>query len=572
MIIKMNNRRMVMISVVMVAVVAVSTMSASVHLHTTDDLSHAPYLQRAFALPAPQDLTLPGQHIYLSDATIDQINNETAALTPLFDLNNGHAVIDLLIPNVGTWIHQDVTPLFTDAPLALRYSTLIFNAGYDATAPFDDNAVGVYSRITNLPESEHKNTRSINIASIYSTYHLVMNFEPARAEQWRSMLTVNELDPDDKSGLDLDCDKQHTLTSPVAIGNFAAKCVLEGRMHDGFNHFGDETPGYPFKDTTGYMPVNSANNLVDPSRWQPLVTMTGPGVYTGQEFITPQWADTEPYTGIDPRAIRADAPADSNHHDMQKYKAQADDVLRKVALLDDEKKIKAEYFDNKARGSLFFPAVEEIQDTKGFWQLGFLLHMAQFDAGIVAWQEKAIHDAVRPITAIHYIYGDELVDTYDKKDNSPKRIPASQWMPYMNTGDHPEYPSASACFCAAQAQAWRSYYGGGDDIPDINGRPGFQGVLAAGSSSREPHVTPANLVVVHYEKWSEFVKDCGDSRVWSGLHFQAAVDASIAICTDIGNSAYGYFEDLLSGDAPLREPAVKLDADPMRTQPHFTGR
>ena len=389
------------------------------------------------------------------------------------------------------------------------------------------------------------------------------------------MLANNGLDPDDDAGLRPDCSRTHSLDSPIAIGNLAGKCVLEARYSDGFNHFGDETPGQPFHDTTGYTPVNSANELVDPSRWQPLIKQLREGTWVSQQFTTPQWAVTEPYSDIDPREFRAPPPMASDHAFMDEYKAQADEVLAAVANLTDEQKMLVEYFDNKARETLFFPAVEALPRTIDFWQLDFLLHIAQFDASIVGWQEKARYDAVRPVTAIQYLYGDELVPTYST-GGEPRFVPASQWSSYANTGDHPEYPSATACFCAAQAQAWRNYLGG-DQIPDVtmpNGDvvPGFRGVLPAGSSIQEPGVTPANDVVVTYNTWSEYEQDCAESRIWAGLHFRAAVEESLSLCRDIGDSAYEYFMTLLDGTAPLRQPAEKLDADPWRDRPHYTGR
>ena len=128
-----------------------------------------------------------------------------------------------------------------------------------------------------------------------------MAFDPDRELQWRAMMTNNGLDPDDDAGLDLDCSQTHQLDSPIAIGNLASKCVLEARWSDSFNHFGDETPGQPFRDITGYSPVNSANELVDPSRWQPLIKQLREGTWVSQQFTTPQWAVTEPYSDIDER-------------------------------------------------------------------------------------------------------------------------------------------------------------------------------------------------------------------------------------------------------------------------------
>lgn len=524
--------------------------------------------------PSPPSPFAPGQSIYLSDPMINMLTSQLPL--PPFDMDNGNAVFGVIIPNLGTWIHQEVSPHFSDPSLSFRYVTLILNAGYDATAPYHETAVGVYSRIENRPASESVNSYNINVASIYAVYRLALEFDPERESQWRTMLTNNGLDPDDTTGLSLECSQTHQLDSPIAIGNLAGKCVLEGRMSDGFNHFGDETPGQPFKDTTGYQPVNSANELVDPSRWQPLITQLREGTYVSQQFTTPQWAVTEPYSNINPREFRAPPPLASDHAFPDEYKEQTDEVLAAVAALTDEQKMLVEYFDNKARETLFFPPVEALPNTIDFWQLDFLLHIAQFDAGIVAWQEKARYDAARPVTAIQYLYGDETVRTYSTGNGLSTFIPASQWTSYAKTGDHPEYPSATACFCAAQAQAWRHYLGG-DEIPEVtmpNGETvhGYIGVLPAGSSIHEPGVTPANDVVVSYDTWSDYEQDCAESRIWAGLHFRAAVEESLDLCRDIGDTAYEYFSMLLDGTAPLRQPAEKLDPDPWLDRPHFTGR
>lgn len=482
------------------------------------------------------------------------------------DMRNVNVVFNVIIPYLGSWLHEDVTPYFADPSIAFRYVTLILNAGYDATAPYHPTAVGVYSNIDNRPAAEYADDQNINTAIMHAVYRLALEFDPDKKDRWDQMMTSIGLDPNDARGLGLDCSQaNHDLSDPVIIGNFAGKCVLEGRQHDGFNYLGSYAPSgsYPIiPDTTGYKTVNTASELVDPSRWQPLVTRNGE-----QQFVTPQWANTQPYTvGLDPRSIRADAPTSSNYANMQAYKAQADEVLNAVADLTQRQKMIAEFFDNKAREVLFFPPVE-VNDrtlrTADFFRLDFMLHIAQFDAGIVAWQEKARFDAVRPITAIQYLYADDQVRTFDGGT-----VQGSQWTPYVDTGDHPEYPSATACFCAAQAEAWKQFYGGSDDIPTvtIGGQtvPGYVGALPAGSSVYEPGM-PAQPVQLSYAKWSEYVKDCGDSRVWGGLHFRSAVDESIEICTDIGSKAYDYFEALLAGTAtsPL-PPATQLSYDPLR--------
>ena len=547
-----------------VAVLAIGSMIAlDEHLNPGLDTMTIP---QAAAQSGPPPLSqspfAPGQMIYLRDSIIDRITSQPPPFPPIANLETGNAARQAIVPYMAVWLHQEVTPHFSDPTLAFRYVTLSLNAGYDATAPYHETAVGVYSRIENRPASEYENNyTNMNIASMYASYQLFMAFDSDRKPYWDKMLTTYDLDPNDRRGLDLECTQKHTLESPVAIGNLAGKCVIEGRMNDGFNHFGNETNGYPFMDTTGYKPVNSANELVNPSKWQPLILRMGEGQYVTQQFVTPQWANTMPYSDLDPRTIRADPPARSDHTNMTAYKAQADEVLEAISNLDDYQKILAEYFDNKARGTIFSPPLKVIENPRDFWALDFLLHFAEFDAGIVAWQEKARHDAVRPETAIKYIYGDELVPTFGKEGNNTKMVPASQWEPYLYTSNHPEYPSATACFCAAEAQAWKRYLGGDDTIPEVNGKPGFSGILRQGSSIHETGMTPASDIFIKYDTWTDYVRECGDSRVWTGVHFQDAIEESIDICTAIGDKAYEYFQTLLDGTAPQRGPDTKLAAD-----------
>jgi hypothetical protein len=81
-------------------------------------------------------------------------------------------------------------------------------------------------------------------------------------------------------------------------------------------------------------------------------------------------------------------------------------------------------------------------------------------------------------------------------------------------------------------------------------------VRAAGSSRIEPAITPAADTVLQFDTWSDLAADCGQSRVWAGVHFQAAVDASAAICDVFGDMAYDYVMSLIDGTAPERPPSM----------------
>ena len=184
-----------------------------------------------------------------------------------------------------------------------------------------------------------------------------------------------------------------------------------------------------------------------------------------------------------------------------------------------------------------------------FIQLDFLTNMAAFDAGIVIWKWKREYDAVRPFSAIRYIYGDQPVTAWGGPgQGTVTDLPASQWKSYLQVADHPEYPSASTCFCAAHAESARLFLGS-DTL-------GFPVVRPAGSSRIEPGVTPAADTQLVFPTWTAFATDCGQSRVWAGVHFQSAVNESAEFCNVFGDLAYNYLNTLIDGTALERGPSI----------------
>ncbi len=473
-----------------------------------------------------------------------------------FNILYDNVMRDVALPYIVSWLRSDVSPGLNDASVLFRYFTILFNAAFDAVAPYHDTAVGVYSRLGRRPAAQSTTNYFPNVAVMYAVYHSMMEMAPHRTEQWRQMMWSVGLDPDYVI---------ENLASPAGIGHVAARNVLDARRHDGFNHFGDETSGYPFKDTTGFVPVNTALEVIDPSRWQPLLVRPGrSGVYVVQNFVTPQYSVTEPYADIDPREHRVGPPSDSDYTNLEAYRAQAEAVLELSATLTDERKMLVEFFDLKARDIILSPTTKDIDDTIEFVQLGFLLHMAQFDAGIVAWQEKLRYDAVRPITAIRYLYGDELVTAWGGPGRGTVELPASEWVSYVQNADHSDYPSGTTIFCAAYAQAFRRY-SGSEEIEN------FTTVRRVGSSVIEPEVTPGRNLRIEFDTWTEYEETCGESRLWAGVHFRPSVDASLEIGGAFGDAAYDYWETLIDGTAPIRGAARKLDPDPLRDTTDWTG-
>lgn len=356
-------------------------------------------------------------------------------------------------------------------------------------------------------------------------------------------------------GLDPD-DAQENTASPAGIGNLAGKAVAAYREHDGMNQLGDEGGvlynRLPYADYTGYEPVNTAYRLRDPSRWQPRVITPGSGVFRVQQFVTPQYGKTKPYSYVTPNAFNTPKPQASDPRGRSAYQQQADEVLNASANLTDHQKMVAELFNNKIRSlgfSAVFAAVSRGLSLLSFIHLDFVTNVAAFDTGIAVWNEKAKWDAVRPFSAVRYLYGDRPVRAWGGPGKGTvNNLPASQWKEYLDVADHPEYPSGSASFCAAHAQAARLFLG----TDALN----WSVPAPKGSSVVEPGITPAtDIVLGPWASWTEFETECGQSRLWGGVHFRASIEEGTRLGRPIGELAFQFVKRHVDGNVgPIGTP------------------
>ncbi len=305
--------------------------------------------------------------------------------------------------------------------------------------------------IDRRPAAERATNRNKNIAALYASSHVANAVYPEREHVMRQMMTLLGLDPDDTAP---------DPTTPAGIGTLAGQAAVRAHAHDGMNFLGDlgrTHHGPPFADYTGYRPANTPHELTDPTRWQPAQRPHrrraggGPGdkgVFTVQQFLTPQLRLTTPYTYQDPARFELASPEHTRHPDAPAYRQAADEVLAASAALSDEDKAAAEFFDNTYLSVLQSTKAAALAHDSGLdldaWvQLLFTSSVAQLDALIAAWHHKHAYDAVRPFSAIRHTYGTQPVTAWGGPGlGTVDDLPATEWAGYLPPATAPNTPAA----------------------------------------------------------------------------------------------------------------------------------
>ena len=451
-----------------------------------------------------------------------------------FDLDNGNALNAVIYPALNgspraEWLNRPMT-------LAVDYVMLVEVPWLDALAPYHPTAVGIYSDLGRRPAAEQTN-RNKNIALIYSSFTSLNAVLPQYRANWIGMMNTAGLDP---------ANTAEDPATPSGIGILAAKRALAARAHDGTNRYGDE--GHqkynrqPFSDFTGYRPVNTVYELRNPSRWQP-DRIWKRNVSTIQEFATPQFSRLRPYSFRSAERFNVPPPVRSDHRNKKAYKAQADEVLKASAELDDRQKMTAEFFDDNIDNIRPFGAVASrvlfgrslSLDDSVFFVVGS--DLAGTDVVIASWYLMRKYDSVRPFSAIRHVYGNRKVTAWGGPGKGTVGdIPGDEWQGYLGTRAtaSPEYPSAQTAGCLAYAQHTRRFLG--SDAMDIT-IP-----VPKGSSVVEPGITPAADLTLHWSNLTDWASDCGKSRVWGGDNFPASVTAAGQYATQVGDLAYEFVQ------------------------------
>jgi len=125
--------------------------------------------------------------------------------------------------------------------------------------------------------------------------------------------------------------------------------------------------------------------------------------------------------------------------------------------------------------------------------------IAMWDASIVCWRSKYKYNQLRPVTYIQ-----KVID------------PA--WLPLITTPAHPEYPAAHAFITSSVMEALTSVFGNRYDFTDHT-----YDFLSYPSRT--------------YSSFDDAALECGQSRIYGGIHYQPSVDVGHEFGSAIGRAA-----------------------------------
>jgi hypothetical protein len=392
-------------------------------------------------------------------------------------------------------------PMFTARALGIVHTCM-----YDAWAAYDPVAVGTqYGGSLRRPEIEHTLANKERATS-YAAYRSLADLFPTQVALFDGLMAELGFDPADTSA---------DPTTPTGIGNITSAAVIAVRHQDGSNQLGDINGGAPYSDYTGYVPVNSPDEIVDPNHWQPLVNPNG----TVQKFLAPHWGLVTPFALVEAAQFRPESPA---LFPDGRYRKEANEILRISAGLTDVEKVITTYWaDGPAtetppgHWNLFAQFVSERDahtlddDVKMFFALG----NAQLDASIAVWECKRFYDYVRPITAVHYLYAGKPVRAWAGPYLGTQVIPGETFKSYIGTPPFAEYVSGHSTFSAAAAEILEAVTG--SDVL------GASVTIPAGSTPVEPGAVPAQDVTLAWSTFSDAADQAGMSRRFGGIHFQS---------------------------------------------------
>jgi hypothetical protein len=394
-----------------------------------------------------------------------------------------------------------------------RILGLIWTSVFDAWSRYDEKATPFYLSVERRPAEERTRSNK-EIAISYAAYRAMLEYYFSDSLLLKNKMVELGFDPNNQS---------EDPTTPVGIGNLAAKSVIQARLNDGSNQSGKMpgSNGNLYSDYTGYNPVNSPDVLEDINRWQPKYFSDGQGGKFAPNCLTPHWWKVKPLTLDSPAQFRPGPPPMVGSRQLE---TEVKEVIDLQANLTDEQKALVEFMRDgpksvqQAGHWLIFAQQVSVRDKHTLdddVKMYFLVEAAAMDAFIAAWDSKMYYDFARPYQLVHDYYQNQVIKAWGGPDKGMVQVKGTEWRPYSPDTflcpPFPSYVSGHSCVSGACSEALRLFTGSDTFGEEVTLIPGIM---------TEPN-NVGKPVTLRLPTFTETANMAGISRVLGGYHIQA---------------------------------------------------
>lgn len=416
-----------------------------------------------------------------------------------------------------------------------RYLGLVFTAIFDAWSRYDENAIPVYlDGVERVPNKEMTLANKEKAIS-YAGYHAMKEYYFTDSMLFQKFMMELGYDPRVVS---------EDPTTPEGIGYLAATAVIKSRKGDGANQYGEEqgSEGVPYYNYTGYEPVNSADENVDPNRWQPKYFSDGQGGAYAPGCLTPFWDKVKPIALKSGDQFRPGPPPMIGSDQLKEEVAE---VVEMQANLTDEQKALVEFMRDgpqsvqQAGHWLKFAQEVSVRDNHTLDEdvkMYFYNQVVAMDAFIASWDSKMYYDYARPYALVHQYYQDQIIKAWGGEGKGIEEMPGEKWRPYSPSTflcpPFPSYVSGHSTISGACGEALKLWTGS-DEF-------GSKVTLVAGAMTEPDRL--GDTVVLEFPTFTETAEMAGISRVLGGYHIQADNVEGLKLGRNVAREIWKFYQ------------------------------
>ena len=416
-----------------------------------------------------------------------------------------------------------------------RYLALIFVSVFDAWSRYDDKAIPVYLREAERRPPEERTLRNKEVAISYAAFGAMSEYYYADKELFASFMTELGLDPTNESV---------DPNTPEGIGNLAAQAVINARKGDGANQYGEEegSDGEPYFNYVKYEPVNSADSITDPTRWQPKYFADGKGGQYAPACLTPYWDKVTPIALTSGDQFRPGPPPSPGSEQLEK---EVREVVEMQSHLTDYQKALVEFMRDgpqsvqQAGHWLMFAQAVSRRDDHTLDQdvkMYFYNQVVAMDAFIASWDSKMFYDYTRPYALVHQYYEGQQIMAWGGEGKGMIKMDGGQWRPYSPETflcpPFPSYVSGHSTISGGCGEALKRWTGSDDFGEEVR--------IVPGAMTEPDHV--GDTVTLVFPTFTETAEMAGISRVLGGYHIQSDNLAGLELGRNVAKEAWKFYQ------------------------------